>query len=142
TAVYHIRKTLESYGDYFMLINVTEGYTLTIHNVRPDVGEWAKNVIAGMTVNEVTIETIEHCMGLYTGDYLKEFDYWWAESERHRLKIVWLRVSIQMAEWYAASGQQNKAIERYLDICDRHPQVEEAHFALMKLFASMNNHLS
>lgn len=142
TAVYHIRKKLEPFGDHFTLSNATEGYILSIHNVRLDVEEWEKNVMSGMAVNAETIGTFEHFMGLYTGDYLKEFDYWWSESERHRLKVVWLRVSMQMSEWYVACGQQKKAVERYLDICDHHPQVEEAHFALMKLFALMNRHLS
>jgi two-component system, LytTR family, response regulator len=47
----------------------------------------------------------------------------------------------QLAEWYASRGLQEKAIKKYQEVCKRHPQVEEAHFALMKIYAAMNSHL-
>ncbi|WP_019535749.1 response regulator [Paenibacillus ginsengihumi] len=142
TAVYHIRKTLEPYAPHFKLMNMTDGYMLVLKNVTLDVEVWESFVQSGLPVTAETIQEYEKIMAIYTGEYLQEFDYWWAESERHRLKLLWLRISFQMAEWYLASNDQEKAIEKYLDICFRHPQAEEAHFALMKLYASTNNHLS
>jgi len=142
TAVYHIRKTLEPFGSHFKISNSTDGYILNIENVSVDVEEWENQIRSGPPITGETIDNYEKLMELYTGDYLQEYDYWWAESERHRLKLLWLRTSFQMAEWYLSCHLQKKAIEKYLEICRRHPLTEEAHFELMKIYASMNNRLS
>ncbi|GIQ71146.1 response regulator [Xylanibacillus composti] len=142
TAIYHIRKTLEPYGDAFTIVNATDSYILHVEHVRLDVEEWEQFVLQEQSVTTATIETYEETMALYKGDYLQEYEYWWAESERHRLKLLWIRTSIRMAEWYVDNSQKEKAVVLYLDICHRHPLAEEAHFALMKLYAAANNHLS
>ncbi|WP_274361893.1 response regulator [Paenibacillus thermotolerans] len=141
TAVYHVRKTLEPYGAYIKIANATEGYILHTEHVLIDVEEWEQRIQSGPPVTAETIDHYERVMVLYAGDYLQGFDYWWAESERQRLKILWLRMSFRLAEWYVSCGRREKAMEKYLEICDRYPQAEEAHFALMKLFSAMNNHL-
>jgi len=142
TAVYHIRKTLEPFRDHIKIANVTDGYILNTDNVLLDVEEWENQISSGQPVNADTIEEYEQVMGLYRGDYLQELDGWWVESERHRLKLLWIRTSFQMAEWYTECGQPMKAVDTYREICERHPQVEEAHFALMRIYASMNSRLS
>lgn len=142
TAIYHIRKTFESFGLYFHISNATDGYVLNLEHVRLDVEEWERFIISGYPVDEATIGEYEGVMELYQGDYLQNYEYWWAESERFRLKTLWLRASFQMAEWYDSSGKRDKAIEKYLEICNRYPLAEEAHFALMKIYGALDNHLS
>ncbi|WP_028612457.1 response regulator [Paenibacillus harenae] len=142
TSVYHIRKTLEPYGDHFTISNATEGYILTIGKVALDVAEWESRIQSGLPITNETIEDYEKAMDLYAGDYLQEFEYWWAECERQRLKLLWLRTSYQLAEFYLSCSLRDKAIEKYIEICDRHPQAEEAHFALMQIYAAANNRIS
>lgn len=142
TAVYHIRKTIEPFGDRFQISNAADGYILNMKKVRLDVEEWENYFVSGLPISGETIHDYENFIDLYKGDYLREYEYWWVESERHRLKMLWLRVTFQMAEWYFLCGQNEKAIEKYLEICNRHPQAEEGHFALMKIYAAMNRHLS
>jgi|HigsolmetaGSP12D_1036236.scaffolds.fasta_scaffold00105_4 two-component SAPR family response regulator len=141
TAVYHIRKTLEPFRGHFQLTNVMDGYILNTENVRLDVEEWENCMNARLPLTAETMKICEQAMELYTGDYLQEYDYWWAESERQRLKSLWVRSSNQMAEWYVANHQPEKAAEMYLEICKMHPLAEEAYFALMKLYAEMKNPL-
>ncbi|MGG6314347.1 response regulator [Paenibacillus macerans] len=140
TAIYHIRKTLEPYGAHIQISNATEGYVLHLDHVRLDVEEWEKFILSGTPINEQTIGDYETAMELYQGDYLQDYEYWWAESERYRLKSLWLRTSFQLAEWQASRGHLDKALEVYLEICDRYPLAEEAHFALMKIHGSLDNH--
>jgi Response regulator containing CheY-like receiver and SARP domains len=142
TAVYHTRKTLEPFRTHIKISNVADGYILNIENVLLDVEEWESKLHFGPPITLETIDDYERIMDLYSGDYLQDFEYWWAESERHRLKLLWLQTSLNMAECYASCNLQEKSIKKYLEICNHHPQAEEAHFALMKIYAAMNNHLS
>lgn len=142
TTVYHIRKTLGPFQHHFQLSNATDGYVLHIENVQLDVEEWESRILSCLPVAENTISDMEQAMGLYTGDYLEEYDYWWGESERFRLRQLWLRTMFHMADWYASHGRMEKVIEKYEEICARHPQSEEAHFALMKAYAATQNRVS
>lgn len=138
TAVYHIRKTLEPYGGVMHINSATDGYVLQLANADLDVEEWDRFVTSGTPLDERTVADFEEALDLYQGDYLQDYEYWWAESERYRLKSSWLRVVSQIAEWHAAHGNSERAIEGYQLICDRNPLAEDAHFALMKLYASLD----
>lgn len=142
TTVYQIRKSLLQYGDRIQLLNATEGYILKLEGIILDLEEWENNIHSGPPITGDTIDYYKKMHALYTGDYLQEYDYWWAESERQRLKLIWLRTSYRMAEWYSKSNNIDKAIELYHEICTRQNHAEEAHFELMKIYATMNNHLS
>lgn len=142
TVIYHIRKTLEEYEEYFSLSNSVDGYILNLNNVLLDVEEWENFILSSVTLTSKTIGSYVEYMKLFKDDYLKEYDYWWAESERQRLKMLWLRTSFRMAEWYMSNNQQPKAVEKYLEVCHQHPIAEEAHFALMKIFAANKNSLA
>lgn len=142
TVIYHVRKTLEQYEDYFSLTNSVDGYILNLNNVLLDVEEWENFILSSLPLTSRTVNDYVVMMKLFKDEYLKEYDYWWAESERQRLKMLWLRTSFRMAEWYMSNHQQSKAVEKYLEICHQHPIAEEAHFALMKIFASNKNSLA
>ncbi|MGV3465582.1 MAG: response regulator [Heyndrickxia sp.] len=141
TAIYHIRKTLDFLDTHFQISNVMDGYILTMEDVQLDVEEWENYMLLENPVDEKTIEQYEKLMLLYTDDYLSEYDYWWAESKRQRLRDLWLRKNLQIAEWYYSSNQIENAIEKYHEICRRHPVTEEAHYALMQIYASEQNNL-
>ncbi|MBB6733193.1 response regulator [Cohnella sp. CBP 2801] len=142
TAVYHIRKTLEPFGSHFQIASAAEGYILHLKDVRLDVEEWERGIRNGPPMTAETIDQYEKLMSLHAGDYLRGFEYEWAESERQRLLKLWIRTGMEMAECYLAGGRPEKAIAKYLEICNRHPQEEEAHFALMKLYAAANDRSS
>ncbi|MNZ42262.1 Transcriptional regulatory protein YehT [compost metagenome] len=140
TAVYHIRKTLQTYGERFQISNTTEGYILSMNNVILDIEEWEKKLDQLPKINKDSIDDYVDAMKLYTGDYLQEYDYWWSESERQRLKGMWLYNSYSIADWYQQQQLMEQAILCYVNICNQYPLEEEAHFSLMKIYASMNRH--
>ncbi|MGG4145795.1 response regulator [Paenibacillus algorifonticola] len=141
TTVYHIRKTLDQFGKCFHIANTTEGYILTLNQVVLDVEEWERGIAAAPPLAAATLAEYEEAMNLYRGDYLKDYDYWWAESERQRLKRLWLNTSYRLEAWHVEHGQLDKAIAGYIRIIEEHAQAEEAYFALMQLYASKGNHL-
>ncbi|QRG66287.1 response regulator [Brevibacillus choshinensis] len=139
TTVYLIRKVLQRFEPHIKLENVMDGYILNLEKAMVDVDEWEMHISALPSLSDETIDEYEKALAAYTGDYLQDYEYWWAESERHRLKMLWQNYSFQIANSYVEMGQEEKAIAKYLDVCNRYPQEEEAHFELMKLYASLNN---
>lgn len=137
TTVYHVRKTLSRFGEHFQITSAMEGYVLNIHRVLLDAEDWESRLASAGPLSSESVDDYLEIMKLYTGDYLQEYDYWWSESERHRLKRIWLSYSFQMADWLCSEGNAEKAAAVYIGICDRQPQAEEAHWALMKIYASM-----
>lgn len=140
TAVYHIRKTLQSYGERFQISNTTEGYILSMNNVILDIEEWENKLAQLPRISKDSINNYEDVMKLYTGNYLQEYDYWWAESERQRLKGMWLNNAYSIADWQHQHKLIDQAILSYVNICNRYSLEEEAHFQLMKIYASMDRH--
>lgn len=139
TAIYHIRKTLEPYDTRFQITNTTEGYVLNMEGVQLDIEEWENWFKLNPSVSAELIERHIEMMKLYTGDYLQEYDYWWAEGERQRLKELWLSVSLSMAEWYVDQERIDEAILCYFSIQRQHHLEEKAYFSLMKIYALQDN---
>ncbi|WP_339267565.1 response regulator [Paenibacillus sp. FSL K6-1330] len=139
TAIYHIRKTLEPYDARFQITNTTEGYVLNMEGVQLDIEEWESWFELNPSVSAELIDRHIEMMKLYTGDYLQEYDYWWAEGERQRLKELWLSVSLSMAEWYVDQERIEEAILCYFSIQRQHHLEEKAYFSLMKIYALQDN---
>jgi two-component SAPR family response regulator len=137
TAIYHIRKTLNKYSDHFEIKNMGEGYVLSTKNVFIDLVEWEFKINSASPLNIETIDAYEKNMKLYTGVYLQEYDYLWAEAERHRLAQLWLKAAYQMAGYYFKQNNLKKAEEWYVKICTSIPEEEDAHFSLMKLYKQL-----
>jgi two-component SAPR family response regulator len=74
---------------------------------------------------------------MYRGDYLADSDYWWAESERQRLRQLWLKLTQQLAGFYEREQLPDEAIRMYRGILRLDPLQEDGHFALMRLYAQL-----
>lgn len=142
SAVYQMRRTLKPYRERFQVETHTDGYILRLHNVIVDAKDWEHKINTAPPICAETIEYYEQTMRLYTGDYLQEYDFWWAESERHRLKMLWLRTAQLIAESYHNAQYLEKAVGWYQEVCNREPLAEEVHFALMSIYASKGNHIA
>ncbi|MBR7795193.1 MAG: response regulator [Bacillota bacterium] len=139
TTVYNMRKTLKRYSHHFYIQSTKEGYILRTEDVTIDVEEWERRLNSAQPLILEAVEEYEEIMNVYTGAYLQEYDYWWAEAERHRLEQTWLDFSFQLAELYQKKGDIKKAIHWYTNICNQQPGTEEAYVALMKLYAMEGN---
>jgi len=74
---------------------------------------------------------------LYTGDLLPEDRYEdWAEERRKELRMLYLALLVEMAELYEERGDLGLAVEALRKVVSGEPAREEAHLALMRLYAS------
>lgn len=136
TTVYYVRKVLSEYSDHFNIKNNTEGYILETHNIVIDLDQWKGNIRKLPPVSTETIDQYERTMSLYRGAYLKEYDYWWAEADKERYERLWLTKALEIAAFYLQSDNILETKIWYSRICKFQPEVEIAHFALMKIYAN------
>lgn len=134
SAVYQIRKTLSASNVDIRIINLENGYKLEMNGVKLDVEEWETGITEIRHVNSKTLPMHQHLLTLYRGDYLANEEYVWAESERERLKIIWIKHISTVAEYFASISQFNEAISLYLRLQMAHPYTEESYFNLMQLY--------
>jgi two-component system, LytTR family, response regulator len=134
TTIYQIRKTLKELDVGIHIANCDDGYLLDMNHVRLDVDEWERGV---RELSPVTGETLsEHLslLELYRGDYLDDYDYLWAESERQRLRTHWFYHATHVAGYLESVGEYARALAVYHRIQRFHPHVEETYVTLMKLY--------
>lgn len=135
TAIYHIRKTISPFTGYLTIKNTSEGYILILRNVFIDVLEWENWIVNAAMIDKENLEDYESYMDLYTGAYLKAYDYIWAEAERYRLEQLWIASAYELANFYYEQGDYKKAEAWYIKIFTMRGEEEETHFSLMKLYA-------
>ncbi|OXM88423.1 hypothetical protein CF651_00605 [Paenibacillus rigui] len=139
TSVYQVRKTLASLKDYMRVCNGDEGYRLETTGVIVDSEEWEKGVVDAQAIGEENLAAHKALMDLYRGDYLQECDYWWAESERQRLKMLWLNHATALADYCFAAGETSEAISLYHKIQAWQPYVGHSYYQLMQMYDAMGN---
>jgi len=142
TTIYYIRKTLEPFGNRFKIQNNFIGYMLEIENAIIDAEAFESNLFGSPPISAATVGLHLEILKTYGGDYLQDHEFWWAESNRHRLKTKWVQHAFQVAECLTQSKAYFDAIDLYHQICERFPLTEEAYFALMKIHHELGDHLS
>jgi two-component SAPR family response regulator len=70
----------------------------------------------------------------YSGDYLAEHAYLWAEAERERLRALWLHHATKLGAYLKESGETTAALAIYRMIQERYPYMEDTSFMLMQLY--------
>ncbi|WP_052350316.1 response regulator [Paenibacillus gorillae] len=135
TTVYQVRQCLKQAGLPIEIGNISggEGYILHLGEVGNDADLWEKGINELPPLQASNCSQHQNWFDYYEGDYFGGYDYMWAESERQRLRTVWLHHAMQLASFYADSSQQIQALKVYKRIVALQPYYEEAHFGLMKL---------
>ncbi|GIN85107.1 DNA-binding response regulator [Heyndrickxia sporothermodurans] len=141
TAIYHIRKVIKEYSDFLQLKNTADGYTLLLNNVELDTVKFEKKMNNIPAICKKTEALYELALTIYTGEYLQEYDYWWAEAEREKLKKWWIWASYQLANWYYNEKKIEKALKIFLLISERLPEEEDASLKVMQIYEATENFL-
>lgn len=139
TAVYNIRKTLGVYRRHFHIKSILDDYILVLEDVTIDVDQFEAFIDGALEVSERTIADYERALATFSGDYLETYDYVWAEGVRHRLQLKWIRVALEVMNWYNDNGNYQRALAFAQDVCLRYPLEEEAYFFVMKLNDAMGD---
>lgn len=142
TAIYTIRKTLRNYGVDGVKISsplLNSGYKLVVENIVVDVEQWLSRLKLLPPLQQTTVDEHEQVFQMYTGDYLGDCDYLWAESERERLRRLWLHHAQQLSEFYIRNESYIAAIKVQEKVQALFSDAEENYFTLMKLYDLLNN---
>ncbi|MBD0382024.1 response regulator [Paenibacillus sedimenti] len=142
TAIYQIRKTLQTMGSSIEVQSLDKGYTLDLKNVRLDVEEWENGLRELPALEPGTLSKHKQLLDLYRGDYFADYDYIWAESERERLRALWFQHAASVADFMAASGMYAEALSLCYRIQQAFPYAEESYWALMKLYHAQGDYAS
>lgn len=142
TAIYTIRKTLKNYGVEGVKISsplLSSGYKLVVENIVVDVELWLSRLKSLPPIQQTTVDEHEQVFRMYTGDYLGDCDYLWAESERERLRRLWLHHAQQLSEFYIRNESYNAAIKVQEKVQELYADAEDNYFTLMKLYELLSN---
>jgi len=140
-SIYHIRRALKQYGIEGVSLKsvLSEGYMMDLNAVKADVIEWENEVRTLPPLGVSTYKEYERVLDLYTGDYLGDSDYVWAEQERQRLRQLWSDCAFSLGEFFIKKGWITEAIRVYHQIQRHDPANEQSYFTLMKLYAALGN---
>ncbi|MCE3199383.1 response regulator [Paenibacillus sonchi] len=139
TTIYQIRQSLKQ-ADIGLQIGSAsggEGYTMETGSMLIDSYEWEKGILTLGPINAENCEKHQRLFYFYSGDYLNDYDYLWAESERQRLRTIWLHHAMGMAEFFTAGGRIPEAVTVYQRVVQLQPYFEQGHLGLMKVYDSI-----
>ncbi|WP_340020815.1 response regulator [Paenibacillus sp. FSL K6-1096] len=141
TAVYHIRKMLEPFSrERILLQNTADGYLLRLDGVYLDADEFDHFIQAGIEVSEYTVPEYERILKLFKSEYLEGYDYVWAELERQRFQLHWIRLKLNLVHWYMENEAYEQAFKHIEQVCTRYPLEEQAQLLYMKISDRMGFH--
>lgn len=136
TTIYQVRQCLKQAGIELAINNMSggEGYTLESGSMVIDSVQWENGIRTLGSVGDHNFHEHQQLFELYCGDYFGDYDYLWAESERQRLRTIWLHHAMGIAEYYIDSGRIPEAVTIYQRIVQLQPYFEQGHLGLMKVY--------
>lgn len=137
TAVYHIRKTIEPFSDRIILHNAAEGYVLKVNQIAIDVVDVDQFLQKDITLSSNTVEEYERILGVMKDEYLEGFQFDWAEYERQRYQMQYIRLMLNLVNWYYQQEEFEKAFKLCDNLCSRFPLEEHAQLMYLKISDKM-----
>lgn len=137
TTIYQVRQCLKQGGiDELLISNVSggEGYMLETGKVLIDTVEWENGILNLEPIGAGNSAKHQRLFELYAGDYCGDYDYLWAESERQRLRTIWLHHAMGMADFFIDEGRIPEAVTIYQRIVQLQPYFEQGHMGLMRIY--------
>lgn len=145
TSIYRIRRLIDEQGlDEWINIRFLEfGYILeTKQQLAIDAEELDVRLRHMKPISPQHLAEHQQMFEAYSGDYMGEDQYSWAEPERHRLKTIWLQHAHSLASYYLEQGRELDALTIYHRILQLDPALEEGHMALMRIYDRLNDRSS
>ena len=137
STIYQIRKLADKIGLPLAIHNQANSYIMELQGIPIDAENWESDLLALSPLSQATLNQHLEVLDRYSGDYLGEEDYLWAEGERERLRVLWLHHASAIGAFLKDNGQPTAALALYRTIQERHPYMEDTHFMLMQLYASL-----
>lgn len=137
TTVYQLRKSIDAAGIGIRIQNTKAGYELVTDDIVIDVDEWERRMPPADDNRPDQLQQYESWLDAFTGDYLEEQDYEWADAERRRLRMLWYRYALRLAALLEEHGMPEHGLDWLYRVQARFPYSEEVCFQIMKLHAAL-----
>ncbi|MBH5319665.1 response regulator [Paenibacillus sp. GSMTC-2017] len=142
TAIYQIRRLLQDERIDIQVDSCEGGYRLDVGNIILDIELWESRLKDAPKLASDTVDVHVQLCSQYSGDYLAEYSYNWAETEKQRLRSKWLQHVHLVASYYIEQGAYADAAEHYLGVQSILPEEESLYFELMKINEKLEDRFS
>ena len=137
--VYQIRKGLTDHGIPIEIKNLGDAYSLQLNDVKYHVQLFKERIQNLSPINENNIDEYHQVLNYYRGEFLKDENYLWTESEREALRVLWLQHLTAMADFYEANKNIKEAISLYLHLQSIDPFYEQSYVKLVQLYLEIGH---
>ncbi len=134
SAIYQLRKLMEKLALPLMINSHNNSYLLDLQGTPVDAEVWEQLLFASEPITKETIPQHLAVLEAYSGDYLAEHAYLWAEAERERLRALWLHHATKLGIYLKESKETTAALAIYRTVQERYPYMEDTSFMLMQLY--------
>lgn len=134
SAIYQLRKLMEKLALPLTINSHNNSYILDLQGTPVDADIWEQRLLASELITKENLPQHLAVLEAYSGDYLAEHAYLWAEAERERLRALWLHHATKLGAYLKESGETTAALAIYRMIQERYPYMEDTSFMLMQLY--------
>lgn len=142
SAVYHIRNTLAELHHFFSITSLSSGYMLNVKHTNIDVEKYDHFMQSAINLSNESISLYEDALGIITGEYLEEYDFIWAETNRQRYRVHWIDAALKVIQFYDEEDNYDRGLAIANELVKRYPLEEEVYFYLMKLNSGIGHDLA
>ncbi len=111
TTLHYVRKALLRNGIKTPIEHLRGSYRLDVDSIDCDGHRFLARVSAAYKINDITISEYEEIAALYTGHYLGDNEFQWAERNRMLYREKYIRLIIKMADYYNTAEEYVKAAD-------------------------------
>jgi two-component SAPR family response regulator len=137
TTIYQIRQCIQSMNLAIAIQNVSmqEGYILHIgEGVTVETEAWERELQVAANRQPVDYDRIGELLRQYDGEFLRDHEYDWAESERVRLGALWMSHARRLAARREEQRREEEALMLYARLQEKDPYHEADALSLLKLY--------
>jgi LuxR family maltose regulon positive regulatory protein len=142
TTAHYLRKTMSSVGIRDVLEHNRGYYRLRTDAFVSELNVFEQEPEAGEVVQEGNIQAYEQAIALYTGGYMEDNDYGWAELRRSALENRYLELIIELNGYYMDGQSHSSAIKLLKKAIKHVPWSEAVHAALIRAHLAGRDRLS
>ena len=140
TSVYYLRKVIKDHMSEIAIDYENEKYRIHIGSTEMDTIVWERKLIELPPLAEHTVQLHMDLYKQYTGDYLELHGFSWALKESERLRRLWSAHTLRLAAWLEQRDRYQESMLCYEALRARLPYMEEGHWGVMRICASLNNY--
>lgn len=139
TTVHYLKKSLRSIGIDNVLHYNRGCYRLDVSAFDCDYVAFYRQLAAGEQVRGETIARWESASKLYTGRYLEDNDYAWAEQARISIETDYISLTQNIADYYKSAGDFGAAIVALKRALKLVSWSEDLHVRLIKAYLASDD---